>query len=347
MTQSINSVNDQAVVTAFKVGSSTESLKLTWGVATLTVPAPGKTVGDSMDIYYSEDNGVSWYLHTTTTVIDISWSPYVQFITNHFTDFAVTLPGGWSSNGTFTINNDAGSTSSASVTLNIAGNWITNMRFSDDNSTRSSWETFATTKAWTLPGTYGTKTVYAQFDTDNVTATVEGSSNDTISYSAWGGGWGNTTEGNISLKVNTGTSFCTIGGTWWNAGVWAASFSAFSVTGAINSNFSCTDYDGITSRNMQIIMNTNLTGTNGQTIPKTNVSMNAYTNKVTAGICTTGTNNNTWTNIWTTAATILQKNGNLGDICTITSTGVQLAITVPANQAVGVYTGTLTISTYW
>jgi hypothetical protein len=58
------------------------------------------------------------------------------------------------------------------------------MRFSDDNSTRSSWEAFATTKAWTLPGTYGTKTVYAQFDTDNITATVEGSSNDTISYSA-------------------------------------------------------------------------------------------------------------------------------------------------------------------
>ena len=36
------------------------------------IPAPGKTVGDSVDVYYSEDNGVSWYLQTTTTVINIS-----------------------------------------------------------------------------------------------------------------------------------------------------------------------------------------------------------------------------------------------------------------------------------
>jgi hypothetical protein len=38
------------------------------------------------------------------------------------------------------------------------------MRFSNDNTTWSAWEAYATGKVWTLSESYGTKTVYAQFD---------------------------------------------------------------------------------------------------------------------------------------------------------------------------------------
>jgi hypothetical protein len=40
---------------------------------------------------------------------------------------------------------------------------VTSMRFSNDNSHWSDWETYATSKTWTLDGTDGVKTVYAQF----------------------------------------------------------------------------------------------------------------------------------------------------------------------------------------
>jgi hypothetical protein len=107
-----------------------------------------------------------------------------------------------------------------------------------------------------------------------------------------------STSGNVALKVNTGTSTCVVG-TAWNAGSGTASFSSFALTGNINSNFYCTDYDGVYQWNMQIVMQTNLTGSNASStpIPKAGVSMKAFTNKVTAGSCSTGTMNDTWTNI--------------------------------------------------
>jgi hypothetical protein len=40
------------------------------------------------------------------------------------------------------------------------------MRFSNDGISWSTRETYATSKSRTLPETYGTKTVYAEFDID-------------------------------------------------------------------------------------------------------------------------------------------------------------------------------------
>ena len=56
------------------------------------------------------------------------------------------------------------------------------MQFSNDGSTRSPREPFATSQPRTLSPAYGTKTVYAQFDTDGDTGTVEVSTSDTINY---------------------------------------------------------------------------------------------------------------------------------------------------------------------
>ena len=43
---------------------------------------------------------------------------------------------------------------------------VVSMRFSDNGVTRPDWESYSTTKSRTLPGTYGSKTIYAQFDVD-------------------------------------------------------------------------------------------------------------------------------------------------------------------------------------
>ena len=48
-------------------------------------------------------------------------------------------------------------------------------------------ENYATTKSRTLPGTYGTKTVYAQFDADG-NQTNDAETSDEILYSAPNGG---------------------------------------------------------------------------------------------------------------------------------------------------------------
>jgi hypothetical protein len=44
ITKSISSVNDEQTLSTFKVGSSSESIRLTGGDATLSIPVPGKTI---------------------------------------------------------------------------------------------------------------------------------------------------------------------------------------------------------------------------------------------------------------------------------------------------------------
>jgi len=68
--------------------------------------------------------------------------------------------------GSISINNGAAYTTSSNVTLNLTasdpdGNSM-EMAFSNDNVTWSSWESYASTKAWTLSTGDGSKTVYYQ-----------------------------------------------------------------------------------------------------------------------------------------------------------------------------------------
>ncbi|MEK5232994.1 S-layer homology domain-containing protein [Lysinibacillus sp. FSL K6-0232] len=80
--------------------------------------------------------------------------------------------------GSITINNGAGYTSSTNVILTMTasdteGEAIT-MRFSNDGTTWSSWESYASTKGWTLTNGDGSKTIYMQLkDTaDNISNTL-------------------------------------------------------------------------------------------------------------------------------------------------------------------------------
>ncbi|MDP9437993.1 MAG: Ig-like domain-containing protein [Actinomycetota bacterium] len=68
--------------------------------------------------------------------------------------------------GTVSINGAAAYTRSTSVSLALSASdagGVTWMRFSEDGVKWGEWEPYATTKAWTLVGANGTKTVFAQY----------------------------------------------------------------------------------------------------------------------------------------------------------------------------------------
>ncbi|MCX6824097.1 MAG: DUF5011 domain-containing protein [candidate division SR1 bacterium] len=183
ITKNISSVDNEQVISSFKVGSTSESIKLTGGVATLSVLASGKNIGDLVQIYYSEDNGVTRYPQTMGFVTNQNGLPYVSFTTNHFTDFAVTVPSG-SFTGTFIINSGAVSTVSTGVILTISvAPAPTFMRFSNDGVNRSAREAYGISKSRSLGTGYGEKTVYVEFDT-NGDGIYDIQTNDSITYVA-------------------------------------------------------------------------------------------------------------------------------------------------------------------
>ena len=80
--------------------------------------------------------------------------------------------------GSITIDGGSASTTSTSVTLTLscadAESACSQMQFSNDGTTWSAWETYSTSRAWTLSDGDGTKTVYAQFN--------DGAGNESVSY---------------------------------------------------------------------------------------------------------------------------------------------------------------------
>jgi hypothetical protein len=96
----------KTVVSVVKIGSESGSVTFSSPV-TVSIPAPGLSVGSSVSIDYSLD-GSTWQTLTGGSVQLISGVPYVVFTTTHFTYFSVgtTLPvctssdfsiGAWSS----------------------------------------------------------------------------------------------------------------------------------------------------------------------------------------------------------------------------------------------------------
>jgi hypothetical protein len=69
--------------------------------------------------------------------------------------------------GSITINENTTTTNTTAITLKLSANdsisGVDQMHFSNDNSTWSTWETYAPSKSWVLEGGDGTKTVYVQF----------------------------------------------------------------------------------------------------------------------------------------------------------------------------------------
>jgi len=150
--------------------------------------APGSS--NTIENSYAKLNCASTTVSGTTTVMTVNWSVvfkstftgskntylYVMDDVNTYQDWQ--QKGTWSISqadttpptGTIKINNDAAYTNSTSVTLTLSaadsGSGMgsgAQMQFSNDNSTWSTAETYATTKTWTLASGDGTKTVYVKY----------------------------------------------------------------------------------------------------------------------------------------------------------------------------------------
>ena len=318
---------------------------------TIRMPAPWNISGDVVSVYYSTDNWSTWNLYKNTKVVMIWWNPYVEFTTNHFTDFAVTLPAWWGSViWSFVINNDTISTSSSGVTLNISTTPSANqMRFSNDNLTRSNREPYVTSRWWTLSWIYWTKTIYAEFDigSDGISDIT---TNDTINYIAWGPAWGGWND--LTLRILTGHSYCQYGTTldFWTTGLSYTGRSLitwFVATGG-NPAWFCEDQQWVDTRALTIqsspLVNIS-TNISAQTIPASRVYIKNPAAYISQGACTfsSGVSLDQRVNL-SGAKAILGKAGMVGEWCKIITDTVSLRVDLIWAQAIGQYSGTLTIN---
>ncbi|MCF7835294.1 delta-60 repeat domain-containing protein, partial [Candidatus Gracilibacteria bacterium] len=166
---------------------------------------------------------------------------------------------GGSFTGTFVINNNAATTTSQSVTLNMSTTpAATYMRFQNDVTTGSwsSWMTYATSTGRTLSAGTGTKTVYVQFDEDGDQQS-DLQESDSISYVVSG----NNCVGGVGiaclyLEITATTGSCIYGDNL-DLGNHAQTYSAFTMTGnflntSAGAKRSCNDSAGKAPRTMQI-----------------------------------------------------------------------------------------------
>ena len=138
------------------------------------------------------------------------------------------------------------------------------MRFSNDGTTRPTWENYATTRSWTLSAGNGTKTVYAQFDTNN-DGIAEVTTSDSIDYTGTIPNYtcigGHCAD--ITLRiVSSGQSYCEygqsldLGMTGYSASTRDIS-AAFLTTGS-NSGWFCNDLNGTGESRVMDIQATDL-----------------------------------------------------------------------------------------
>lgn len=157
------------------------------------------------------------------------------------------------------------------------------------------------------------------------------------------------TTGQVSLTIDSGSSYC-IYGTSVDLGSKsvAADFGALTFSGdflsASGTTWSCTDFAGTPAGWDLTIQTTELTNETSNTINATNVLISHNAPSQTAGTCTVG--GTAATDIAIDAPhTIVAKAGSANrTVCTVSTNNVALKVNVPANQAPGKYTGTLTIT---
>lgn len=140
------------------------------------------------------------------------------------------------------INDGAAATSSTDVTLNLSADNAVQMQFSNDCTTWSAWEPYASTKSWKLTDGDGTKTVYVQFkdNADNISCTSASITYDTASpiITSVSGNPTSWTNNDVTLTVNasdTGSGLNAEGAYSFNGGSWTTENSkSFSENGTVN-----------------------------------------------------------------------------------------------------------------
>jgi hypothetical protein len=158
----------------------------------------------------------------------------------------------------------------------------------------------------------------------------------------------NAETATLQLQITAGSIVCdysAISGTTVTMNPVTSSFAAQNATGKINAGaVVCTDLEGTTPTWRVTLAAGNLQDANSHTIANTAISAsNAGAIPEVSGTCLHFTGNTSLTPI-DSAQTILGKNADVGAICILTNSDINLQVAVPANQAVGTYTGTLTFT---
>jgi len=164
---------------------------------------PSSTTGTDSASYTGKD-GIAYYFHVKAVFLDDStgedvWGPQTTRGPYYIDDTAPKNP-------SVSISGGASSTDSINVTLTLGATNATQMNISNTAYGAGQWESYATSKAWTLTSGDGTKTVYVQFKdnagntsqaTDQINLSVEALSvsaskttvtrGTTLTFSATGG----------------------------------------------------------------------------------------------------------------------------------------------------------------
>ncbi|AHB41335.1 parallel beta-helix repeat-containing protein [candidate division SR1 bacterium RAAC1_SR1_1] len=308
----------------------------------IRVPLQGIELGTLISIYYSEDHGVTWNYHTGSTVVSIEGLSYVEFETTHFTDFAIVGVGELQPEpltGSFMINNDESYTLTSVVLLSLDASGATNMRFSNDNENRSEWLSYTGTYEWTLTGDYGTKIVYAEIDFDS-DLTGDISTFDSIEYLVLPPG---QSQGNIKLEITGGVTECVYGTSLTMDAQEVKIGIPYTFTGTFPSAWYCQDYRGITSEWTLTIQTTDLTNEKSNVISGGNLLISHDPVVVEGDPSCTG-DNGTATQFYNAPYVLFAKASGSNKICKVSADNVSLLVNVPANQAPGNYSGTLTLT---
>ena len=327
---SVSTVDGKDVISAISVGSETESIKLVNDVATLSIPALGKTIGDPVSVYSSQD-GSDWTLEKGGIVQEVDGQPYAVFTTNHFTYFAIA-----DSTGSFVINDDAGYSSELVVNLSISAPTAQYMRFSNEGTwNRSSWETYATWRVWNLFPENWLRTVYAEFDIDG-DYSADVITLDTIELNG-------PEFGNLTLEILTWTSEC-VYGTSLNLSWQDVKLNEwYTFTGSFSGQWYCADYVGVSDGWVLDISVSDLTNEWGNIISWSLITI-GHDGAITQGDSTCTWYDGTPSTFNTEPYELIEKTSWSDKICKVTLDNVNLKVNVPAFQAPGNYNGTLTLT---
>ena|GEM_PF-4844718 len=127
---------------------------------------------DTSAIYTGED-GRTYYFQCRAQDNAGNWESYPGGDGDTHTTIDTTAP-----TGSVSINSGADYSNSTSVILTLSATSASQMQFSNDTSSWSDWETYATERTWSLTSGDGTKTVYVKFK--DSAGNVSGILSDTI-----------------------------------------------------------------------------------------------------------------------------------------------------------------------
>jgi len=154
------------------------------------------------------DGSYDYTVHSFDVTVSVNKEDKIDFIIdpNHdyrCDDFLFSASIAGVSKGSVSINAGAHYCNSTSVTLVLRavapGNTVSQMRFSNDGTSWSGWETYAASKSWTLvSGSDGSRTVYVQYK--DAAGNTTDSITDTITL--------DTTLPTGSLSIDSGAAYC-------------------------------------------------------------------------------------------------------------------------------------------